>query len=54
LERLPKTIKASEAASLLFGLMISGFSVQRNFLGNKSIDPKTYIKTITSVFGNLK
>jgi len=54
LGRLPKTIKASEAASLLFGLMISGFSVQRNFLGNKSIDPKTYIKTIISVFGALK
>lgn len=54
LGRLPKTVKANEAASLLFGLMISGFTVQRKFLGNESIDPKTYIKTIISVFGDLK
>jgi AcrR family transcriptional regulator len=47
--RVPKKIKSKDAATALFGLVIPGFTVQRSFMSERSIDAKTYIKVICSV-----
>lgn len=47
---LPKKLKTKEAATALFGLIIPGFTVQRSFMTERSIDAKTYIKAICSIF----
>ena len=43
---IPKTVKPKDAAVALFGLIIPGFTVQRCFLGDRSISAETYIKTV--------
>lgn len=48
--QLPKKIKAKLAATALFGLIIPGFTVQRCFMDSNSIDAKTYIRSIISLF----
>ena len=47
---IPKRIKARDAATALFGLIIPGFTVQRSFMSERSIDAKTYIKVICALF----
>ncbi len=48
--QIPKKIKAKDAATALFGLVIPGFTVQRSFMSDRSIDAKTYIKVICAFF----
>lgn len=47
--QIPKKIKAKDAATALFGVVIPGFTVQRSFMSDRSIDAKTYIKVICVV-----
>lgn len=47
---IPKRIKARDAATALFGLIIPGFTVQRSFMSERSVDAKTYIKVICALF----
>ena len=47
---ISKKLAANVAATALFGLIIPGFTVQRSFLAERSIDAKTYIETMFTVF----
>lgn len=47
---IPKKIKAKDAATALFGLIIPGFTVQRSFMSERAVDAKTYIKVICALF----
>jgi AcrR family transcriptional regulator len=47
---ISKKLAPNVAATALFGLVIPGFTVQRSFLAERSIDAKTYIETMFTVF----